>query len=429
MTRRFSRSCTILFLAALAALGQSAVSINDRYQTVQSGRMTADERIALYEKQLKDEPGNPATQTSLASAFIQKLRETANFLYLDRAAAVVDRLLTTDPKSYEAIRLSAEIATHRHNFPLAVQYATELTERNPSDAGAFGMLGDCLMELGRYDDAGNAYSRMLMLSPNLASYNRIAYHRFVTGREPEALAWMSMAVEAGSATPENLAWCLVELGDLLIKAGKTEQAVESYRRALQNLPNYHRAHAALGRALAAAGEYQKAVDHFRLAQAVIPLPEYAASLERLYDRLGENSKAQKQRELLDVIDKLGHVNGEKGNRALALAYADENRNLNRALELARGELDVREDVYTYDALSWVLYRSGKQAEAEEASERALKRHTPEPMFLYHAGVIAISGKREEEGRKLLQRALALNANFAFPQADDARRLLEKPSRH
>ena len=52
------------------------------------------------------------------------------------------------------------------------------------------------------------YQRMLTLSPNLASYNRIAYHRFVTGDIDQALAWMATAVEAGSPIPENLVWCL-----------------------------------------------------------------------------------------------------------------------------------------------------------------------------------------------------------------------------
>jgi hypothetical protein len=45
------------------------------------------------------------------------------------------------------------------------------------------------------------------------------------------------------------------------------------------------------------------------------------------------------------------------------------------------------------------------------------------MFLYHAGLIALAGGRAAEGRELLQRALALNPSFAFPQAEDARRRL------
>jgi tetratricopeptide (TPR) repeat protein len=285
------------------------------------------------------------------------------------------------------------------------------------------MLGDSLMEEGQYDAAGKVYRHMLELSPNLTSYNRVAYHSFVTGNSGQALAWMNLAVQAGSPIPENLAWCLVEFGDMLFKAGYTKEAHTVYDHALETMPGYHRAYAALGRFYAATGEYRRAAESFQKAQDVIPLPDYAAALEILDRKLGKAVEAAKQRQLLDVIDKLGAANGEKGNRMLAMVFADENRNLDRALSLAQGELETRQDVYTYDALSWVLYRTGRQKEAEDASTKAMAENTPEPMFFYHAGVIAMAGGRAEEGQAMLRKALALNPNFSFPQADDARQRL------
>ena len=405
----------------LSALGFAQDSA--RFRDVKAAHLTANERIATYEKLLQQSPADPKIQAGLAEAFIQKLRETTDFAYLNRASALVDKMLAADPKSYDAIRLRIEIETHRHNFPKAAELAQELTERNPSDTGSLGMLGDSLMELGQYDAAGKAYRRMLELTPNLTSYNRVAYHEFVTGNSGQALSWMNLAVQAGSPIPENLAWCQVEFGDMLFKAGYTKEAHTVYDRALETLPGYHRAYAALGRFYAATGEYQRAADNFQEAQDVIPLPDYAAALEVLDGQLGKTAEAAKQRQLLDVIDKLGAANGEKGNRMLAMVFADEDRNLDRALALAQGELGTRQDVYTYDALSWVLYRAGRQKEAEEASAKAMAEKTPEPMFLYHAGVIAMAGGRLEEGQAMLQKALAVNPNFSFPQADDARRRL------
>jgi tetratricopeptide (TPR) repeat protein len=414
--------CAWLLVASVAiAQGQGGAA--DQFRRSQTAHMSADERIASFEKSLKEKPNNPEAQAGLASAFIQKMRETTDFAYLTRAAAMVDKMLAADPKSYDGIRLSAEIETHRHNFPRAAELASNLVERNPSDAGALGMLGDSLMELGQYDAAAEAYKTMAALTPNLASYNRLAYHRFVTGDAKEALDWMATAVDAGSSTPENLAWCLVEFGDMLVKTGRTSDASVAYDQALKTLPGYHRAHAALGRVLAASGKFEEAETSFQKAQAVIPLPEYAKALEAIYTKLGKTAEAKQQRALIDVIDKLGRANGEKGNRALALAYADQNRNLDRALELIRGELETRKDIYTYDVLSWVLFQSGHLKEAEEASRKALAQHTPEPMFLYHAGVIAMAGGNSEAGKELLKRSLALNPEFAYPQAQDAARLL------
>jgi len=423
MLKSSVRLYVLLGLMTVPVVAQTQESVAARYREVKTTPLSSRERIAAYEKLLAQSPADPKVQAGLAEAFIQKLRETTDFAYLNRASALVEKMLAADAKSYDGLRLSAEIETHRHNFPKAAQIAEDLTERNPSDTGSWGMLGDSLMEMGQYAAAEKAYQRMLEIGPSLASYNRIAYHHFVMGQSGEALAWMNLAVEAGSKIPENLAWCLVEFGDMLFKTGHTADAHTVYDRALETLPGYHRAYAALGRFYAATGEYQRAVENFKKAQAVIPLPDYAAALETLYGKLGKTGEAAKQRELLDVIDKLGTANGEKGNRMLAVDYADENRNLDRALELARGELQTRQDGYTYDALSWVLFRAGRQKEAEEASAQAIARNTPEPMFLYHAGLIAMAGGRTEEGEERLRRALALNPNFAYPQAEDARRRL------
>jgi tetratricopeptide (TPR) repeat protein len=414
---------SLCFLTLSMARAQPQISTSDRFRSVQTANLGADERIATYEKLLQEDSNNPSVEAGLASAFIQKLRETTDFAYLNRASALVDKILAADPNNYDGIRLSAEIETHRHNFPRAAELAAKLLVRNPSDSGAIGMLGDSLMEMGEYDSAGDAYQRMLILAPNLASYNRVAYYQFVTGDAKQAVDWMATAIASGSRTPENLAWCLVEFGDMLFKAGRTADAHIAYEKALETLPGYHRAHAALGREFAGAGKLEEAAKNFEKAQSVIPLPEYAGALEVIYARLGRTAEAEQQRKLLDVIDKLGRVNGEKGNRALALVYADENRNLDRALELIRGELETRKDVYTYDALSWVLFRNGRQKEAEEASQKALAVHTPEPLFFYHAGLIAAAGGNPQSGKDFLMRAMALNPEFSYPQAQEAKKQL------
>ena len=72
-------------------------------------------------------------------------------------------------------------------------------------------------------------------------------------------------------------------------------------------------------------------------------------------------------ELLDVVDQLARANGEKANRNLVFAFADHDIKLDRALELARAELEFRRDIYSYDALAWALY--GDPSRAAELVER------------------------------------------------------------
>ena len=56
-----------------------------------------------------------------------------------------------------------------------------------------------------------------------------------------------------------------------------------------------------------------------------------------------------------MLDKVSRATGEKANRNLVLAFADHDIKLDRALELAQGELEFRRDIYSYDALAWALF--------------------------------------------------------------------------
>ena len=68
----------------------------------------------------------------------------------------------------------------------------------------------------------------------------------------------------------------------------------------------------------------------------------------------------------------------------------------RALELAQAELDYRQDIYTYDALAWALYKNKRYDEAGKALEKAVRLSTPEPMFQEHGRKIAAAIKPEVE---------------------------------
>src|ERR1044072_9510365 len=113
---------------------------------------------------------------------------------------------------------------------------------SPQDPRNFGTLGDALIEMGEYDKAADAYQQMVDLRPGLSSLNRVAFYRFVTGDAEGAIAAMNDAIAAGSKVPENLAWCLVDLGWMYFKTGKTVAAAEAFGSALRVFPGYHRAY-------------------------------------------------------------------------------------------------------------------------------------------------------------------------------------------
>ena len=373
---------TLLLISLLVPAGFGATHFARMEQ------LSTDQRIAACQKALAAEPGNPAALADLAAAYLQKMRETTDFSYLERAEKLVAQALSRKPGDFEALFLANECELNRHHFSKVVKNTEELVKSAPQDARLWGLMGDSLMEMGDYDRAANAYEHMLQLRPGLSSYNRVAWFRFVTGDPDGAIYAMRQAVHVAGATPENLAWCLVDLGNLYFKTGKLVEAEANYRAALATFDRYHPAYAGLGRVQAARHETAEAIVSYTRAQAIVPLPDYAGALRELYQEQGKTAQARQQEALLDVVDRLARANYENTDRNLAIVLADEGRRLDRALELAQNELAFRHDVYTYDALAWVLYKLNRYPEAQEAMKKATAQHTPEPSFQKHAELIA-----------------------------------------
>jgi tetratricopeptide (TPR) repeat protein len=354
--------------------------------------LSTDERIASAQRALTGDAGNPALENQLASAYLQKMRETTDFSYVNRAEQLVKQALKAKPGDLEGEILKNEIELNRHHFKTVVENTERLVKTVPEDARLWGMMGDALMEIGDYDRAADAYDHMLKVRLGLSSYNRVSFYRFVTGDAEGAIKAMKQAVNAAGAVPENLAWCLVDLANLYFKTGRLDEAEASYHAALEAFPRYHPAFAGIGKVHAARKQWAEAVKNYSKAQAAVPLPEYAGALRELYLELGDKAEARKQEELLDVIDQLARANFENTDRTLAVVYADQGRHLDRALELAQNELAFRRDVYTYDALAWVLYKLKQYPEAQEAMKKALAWKTPEPSFQKHAKLIAAAAE-------------------------------------
>jgi tetratricopeptide (TPR) repeat protein len=409
----------LLFLTPAFCVALHAQEADSDRLLASAAHMKTDERIAAYQKLATGKPDDLHYQNLLAGAYIQKMRETTDFGYIDRAEKLVTHTLGAEGNNYEALRLRSEIGLERHHFAEVAGFSREMIRIAPDDSWNWGTLGDALMELGQYDGAADAYQKMMSLRPNQSSYNRASYYRWVMGDAKGAIDIMRRAIDAGSPAPENTAWCLVDLGNLYFKTGNLDQAAETFAAALRTFPGYHPAYAGQGRVLAAQGKVAEAIENFKHAQAVVPMPEYAEALAELYERTGMKDEARRQMALLDVVDRMVSANNEKTNRNLAIVFANQGRKLDRSLELAQAELDVRGDVYTYDALAWVLFKNGRHAEAEQAAGKALRFGTPEPTFYFHAGLIASALGKKDEAANNLERALKLNRHFDLRQAEIA----------
>ena len=76
---------------------------------------------------------------------------------------------------------------------------------------------------------GATLQRMLDTKPNLTSYARVSYFRELNGDLEGALQSMRLAVSAGAAAPENVAYLQTLIGDLELQRNRPAAARTAYR--------------------------------------------------------------------------------------------------------------------------------------------------------------------------------------------------------
>src|SRR5262249_53037569 len=177
-----------------------------------------------------------------------------------------------------------------------------------------------------------------------------------------------------------------------------------YEEAAVTYPNYHRALAGQARVRAAQQRYPEAIDLYRKAMGVIPLPEYAAGLGDIYTKVGRSGEARQQYALVEQIARLNALNRAVYNRELAYFYADHRVKPAAALDLAGREIEVRKDIYGYDAMAWALYHNGRAEEATSPMKEALRLGTKDARLFFHAGMIASRLGETEKAIQLLEQS-------------------------
>ena len=222
---------------------------------------------------------------------------------------------------------------------------------------------------------------------------------------------------------ENLAWTEFMLGEQSFQMGDLAKAEEREANSLRDFPKYHRALAAMGQIRAAQGRFPEAIDFYKQAIAIIPLPLYLAALGDVYTVSGDRANAEKQYATVEFIGRLNEINQQVYNRELALFYADHDRKLPEALKLARKEFDVRHDVYTSDALAWALLKNRQTQTAEEEIQRAMRMGTKDAMMEYHAGMIYAAAGEKAKASQHLARALEINPQFHVIFAPQAAKMV------
>jgi tetratricopeptide (TPR) repeat protein len=365
---------------------------------------------------------DPRSLALLGIAYQQRARETGDPGFYPRAAGVLRRATALAPQSELATSGLASLALSQHRFGDGLALARRALRLGPAAARNYGLLGDALVELGRYEEAFRAFDRMAALKPNLASYARVSYARQLLGRQRSAIEAMRLAA-ASAIQPEPSAWTRVQLGKLHFERGELDAAERELRRALAVFPAYPGALEALARVEAARGRYGRAIRLAAQSAEAALLPEFITTLGDLYWAAGRKALAREQYALVAATERLLRGNGVRTDLESALFKVDHGIDLRRALAESRRAHRERPTIFAADTLSWALARNGRCAEALRYSKRALRLGTRDASFFFHRGMIERCLGHPADARRWFARALDQNPQFSLLWAPVARKAL------
>src|SRR5215218_278486 len=402
--------------AAVPATAAQAATLQSEFGSTDTVTL-----LRRLQEQARARAGDARTHALLGLAYSQRARETGDPAYYVRAEAALRRARRLDPNDVYALTGLGGVALSRHRFAAALELGRAATAAATGNAAPYGVVGDALLELGRYREAFATFDRMAALKPSASSYARVSYARELRGDLRGAIEAMELALDASIGRPEAAAWAAVELGKLHWSVGRITRSDSYFRLALRTVPGYAPALDGRARVEAARGRTARAIELQRRALIAIPLPQYVIQLADLLARAGRKAAAQEEYALVEAIERLQAANGVTLDLETALYRVDHGMRLEQSLALARRAHVQRPSILGDDVLAWALARAGRCEEALSYSTRSLRLGTRDASFYFHRGMIERCLGGDAAARTWFARALATNPHFSLRWSPTARR--------
>jgi tetratricopeptide (TPR) repeat protein len=375
------------------------------------------ERVRQFlEDRVRADPDDIIAQNRLAEIYLQRLRDNGDYEWLRRAQEAARKSLASVPAEQNATGLfrRAQVEYESHHFAVARDLARSLTKIEPGKSRGFALLGDALLEFGDLDEAAAAYAEMQKLAGDpIETESRLARLELASSENDAARAHLDKALQSAKAalppSPEVIAWCLVQLGQLSFNTGQWDAAGQDYQSALTEQPDSFPAQEHLAELRAAQEKYDESI---RLYEQVIKRtsrPEFCQALGDVYAAMGKLAEAAPwHARARDAYLK----NAEEGNahyfHHLAGFFSDVEEKPEEALKWARRDLELRHTAAAKDSLAWALYRGGQFAEAAEIMKPIVARGPTDSHILEHAGMIFLAAGDPDRGKKMLAEAARIN---------------------
>ncbi len=374
--------------------------------------LSAQDLVEIYLAQTKVKANKVTAWVNLSRAYMWLADENLDFSKYTQAELFLQKGLNWDSTNSEALAQLAQIKSANHKYDEAVGITSKILSKAPKNPSAWGALGDAFLELGEYKKADSCYKNMYKQDKEFYSLARLSRLAHEKGNFSQSVSFMKKAIQTGEREGYffcQQTWANVQLGKLYLSRGKLEEALKVFEKALNILPEYLPALEHKGQVLALKGDFSPAVEIYEKVVEKAVDPEPKSALAKLYLAVGKKEIADSL--LNSVAGQYGQylqTDVERFNPLIAGFYLQCNINLEQALELAKKELETRQDIHAYDLLAWAYYKNGEPEKAWENISVALSKNSKDAEILYHAAVIAQALGKQKESKKYFSQATSIN---------------------
>lgn len=341
----------------------------------------------FWKKKYNDNPNQYPYLAKLASAESNLFAATGKIDYLKKAEQNLLKVNEiTNYNNAGFLRSLARNYISQHKFKDALEIVKKAEINGENLKGTQKMLFDVHMELGNYTEAKEYLTKVKDLS-DFGYLIRLSKWSDYKGDLASAIKYLERAqtIAESSQLDEIKQWTYTNLADFYGHDGQIEKSYNNYLKALTLDPD--NAYAKKGIAWIVYAHENNPKEAKRILDKIEKhhqSPDYHLFKAELAEFEGLDE--QKNIHLKAYLEEVNNPNyGDMYNVYTSKLLADSNNE--KAVELAKIEVQNRPTPMSYDLLAWSYFNTGKKQKALEIIDTFVANKTFEPEAQYHMAKI------------------------------------------
>lgn len=384
---------TTLFIFGCEKKSEQITTTEDynKYLNIKDNKSVtfANNEIDFWQKKYDAAPNQPSYLGQLASNYGVLFEYTGNIKNLYKSEELL--LQANEEYNYSRVSTIRSLARNyisQHRFKEALILANKALAIGEGRKETEKLLFDVQMELGNYPEAVKNLNS-IKDHQDFDYLIRLAKWNDHKGDLETAITFMEKAKDIAEKYDNKSLkiWSYSNLGDFYGHAGRIEDSYNSYLKTLELDPNY--TYALKGIAWIVFSKERNTKEANRIIDAIAAnhnTPDFYLLKSQIAQFEGNKQEELKNRNAYFSMMEQNNY-GAMYNKYNTLIYADDKNTAQKALDIAKIEVDHRPTADSYDLLAWSYLNVGEPKKALEIAQRHVVGKSFEPKVQYHLAMI------------------------------------------